>query len=565
MQESVMGYPRANRTLFISNLMGLLIIGFLTVSCVPRVQDFHEATNSPIPLAGETTPLELGNFSAELKAKGVHGGMVCITYDGNPQDLIRLSLTAFTLRQGKYIEISIPMEEVEGEKCFEITDAKYLSVSPNAQGGRLIIPEEPLTFRIEAISHGERQILNHTQEIVLGEYMQFPFLSWVYPEEVEPGCVADSHYRPDPYTGKDTFYPAWDIIPKPSKSYPSIVGTPVLAPVDGVYFLYNVPSESDEVPFGVNAIIIYSEDTGYLVNLTHEYDLMPLNGKWVMLEELSGKEVRAGEQIGVVGPKDWGSGIPHTHFQVTVAWVELQETTSTETIYRYLTNINHPNIDFLKENLFLDESINESLNNPPDDLATCQDYPWGEIVIPQAFPILIDGRDGDWLGYKPVLTDESGDSETDVMDFTTLYMTKDNHYLYLMVKDGEKPVEKLESWELFNFSNNMFEMGEDPRVFWESWKVSFIADMGVENNCGGSEWELQVNSEYPNEILIDGMVGCNETNGPQVYPAEYSWGDVLEVRILLAYLRNPPEIDVFHVEGYLAEGEGQYFLADEMR
>ncbi len=529
---------RINHIKFLLQGMCLILCVFLLISCMPVLQEMPST-----PTIDLTQPLELGNFSAELKGKGVHGGMVCITYDGQPVDLFGLSLKAFITRQDKYLDFGIPMEEIDGEMCFEITDSKYLSVSANADGGRLIIPEEPLTIRLTAESEGERVILNNNQEIALGKYVQFPFMAWIYPEGVQAGCVADSHYRIDPYTNKEVFYPAWDMIPEPTREYPTIVGTPVLAPVDGIFYVYSIPSEDKENPFGFNAIMIYSEDTGFLINLTHEYDLLMKDGKWIMLEELSGKAVREGEQIGMIGPKDWGSGIPHTHVQVTVSWVDILRTNSPETIYGYLTNINHPNVDFLMEDLFIDEDLNHALNNPTNGFSTCQNYPWGEIDIPQELPISIDGSDEDWVSYQPILTDPAGDSIAgDVMDFTELYVAEDTNYLYLMLKAGAKP-----------------------DSIWDSWSATFSADLSVENRCGGTAWEFHVNSDNPNAILINRMVGCDGNISEQAYPAEYIWGDVLEVRVLQAYLRNPSEIEIFNVKGFLLESADNYIMPDEIR
>lgn len=522
----------------ISKGVCLILCGFLLVSCLSISQELP-----PTPTIDISQPLDLGNFSATIKGKGVHGGMVCITYGGKTVDLLGLSLKAFITRQDKYVEFGIPLEEVDGEMCFEITDSKYLSVSPNVDGGRLIIPDEPLTIRITAEFEGEREILNNNQEIFLGKYEQFPFLAWIYPEGVQAGCVADSHYRVDPHTNREVFYPAWDIIAEPTKEYPTIVGTPVLAPVDGIFYVYTIPSEDEAIPAGFNAIMIYSPDTGYLINLTHEYDLLEKDGKWIMLDELSGKTISAGDQIGIVGPKDWGSSIPHTHMQVTISWVDILKTKSPETIYGYLTNINHPNIDFLAEELFLDEGLNDALNNPTNGMSTCQSYPWGEVDIPQELSISIDGSDEDWAGYQAILTDTTGDSEAgDMMDLTELYLTEDTNYLYLMLKVGAEP--------------------DDAQG---SWTAAFSVDLSIENQCGSTNWEFQINSENPNAILVNRMVGCAGDHMDHAFPAEYVWGDVLEVRVLQAYLRNPPEIEILHVNSYLSDLDGEPVLIDVMQ
>lgn len=242
---------------------------------------------------------------------------MCITYDGDQGDLEGLILTGSTKRKGAYLESNIPLEEVEGESCFELVDANYVSVTSNAKGGRLIFSEDPLSIKINAASE-DRELTNNEQTIDLGQYIQFPFLEWIYPEGNEAGCAENYHSREDPVTNEEIPYPAWDFIPKPTDEYPTIVGTPVLAPVSGISYYYIVNSAVETNTTPVNTIRIYSSDTGFLVNLTHEYALVELDGKWTMLEEFNGKDVTAGQQIGIIGPQDWASTMPHTHLQVLI-------------------------------------------------------------------------------------------------------------------------------------------------------------------------------------------------------------------------------------------------------
>ena len=175
----------------------------------------------------------------------------------------------------------------------------------------------------------------------------------------------------------------------------------------------------------------------------------------------------------------------------------------------------------------------------------CQGEICGELLplLPQQLPFTIDGKADDWADYQPVLTDKTGDSEAgSVMDFEALYMAQDDNYLYLMLKAGGQPG------------------GE-----WESWEVDFEMDSGVENLCGGTEWHFIIWTDLPaGQLVVDSLDECEDNPGGQAYPGEYIWGDVLEVKILLAYLRNPSEIDIFHVKSYLSESEGSYIIPDEM-
>lgn len=508
----------------------------------PTAEATLTPTNTATPTATEIPPLELADFSAELKGKGVHGGMVCYSYAGDAKDLEGLTLLADISRDGKAIEKKISPEQIDGENCFEITDANYLSVSPNAEGGRLLIPEEPLSVKITAAQEG-RVLSNNAQTIDLGKYVQFPFLQWIYPEGVKAGCTDNYHFRENPNTKEKIPYPAWDFIPKPSNEYPTLVGTPVLAPVDGIAYVFSINSGEETDPIKINAITIYTYDTGFLVNLTHEHGLALQDGKWIMINELLGREVSAGEEIGIIGPKDSASTMPHTHVQTLIPKERLDFSKEplrlNELILNYFTDINVPNIDFLKERLFVDEALNDRFNNMPNTNSACQTYAWGEVVIPQQLPFKIDGKADDWAEYKPVLTDKIGDSEAGkVMDFSELYMAKDDNYLYLMLKAGEKP------------------SGE--------WVTDFLMDLFNEDKCGNSERSVYIWSKYPDLFSIKSVDECEDLE-TQRYPAEYMWGgDGLEIRIPLPYIRNPLDPKVIDTTGFIIDSQGQVSSPDYM-
>jgi hypothetical protein len=475
--------------------------------------------------------------------------MVCYTYNGNPQDLDGLALTADISRAGRKIELDIPAELIDGENCFELTDAKYVSVSPDAEGGRLIISEEPVGVIITASSE-LKQLSNNQQTLDLGKYVQFPFLEWIYPEGVIAGCTDNYHTREDPATKEEIPFPAWDFIPKPSVEYPTLVGTPVLAPVDGIAYVFTMVREEELVKYTKNiSIMIYSPDTGYLIDLTHEYELVDLAGKWTMLEEFSGKEVSASEKVGIIGPTDYMSGVPHNHMHIIVPpQPVILINDPQELARRFYTNISTigaivvPSIDFLKENLFINQNLNDQLNSLGNSLTNCMGYPQGRITVqPQQLPFVIDGKADDWQEYKPVLTDRTGDSEAgSVMDFSELYMTKDDNYLYLMLKAGDKPSSE-----------------------WESWAVDLYTDNFKENSCGESERQFQVYSLYPEGVLFSGETGCIDSSS-ELSPAVWTWEEVLEVRIPLAYLRNPSDLQFEEVKAYLVDSKG-YTIPDIMK
>lgn len=508
----------------------------------PTAEATLTPTNTATPTATEIPPLELADFSADLKGKGVHGGMVCYSYAGDAKDLEGLTLLADISRDGKAIEKNISPEQIDGENCFEITDANYLSVSPNAEGGRLLIPEEPLSVKITAAQEG-RVLSNNAQTIDLGKYVQFPFLQWIYPEGVKDVCIDNYHEM------EGMKYIAWDLVPKPNEKYPTLVGTPILAPVDGIAFVQSNAKEGESVKH--NLFSIYSIKTGYIINLTHNYELVPVEGKWVMISEYQGEEVIAGDQVGIVGPKDFLSGMPHTHLQILIPpeRIDLSEDIPSllEVIfggfsvdgYKYIYKLN---LDPIYDNLFLDSDIQSKLENKSITLTPC-DYAWGEVVIPQQLPFTIDGEADDWADYTPVLTDKTGDSDTgSVMDLSELYMAKDDNYLYLMLKAGDKPSDE-----------------------WASWAVDFVVDLFVQNVCGTSKLNLEVWTERIDYFTVDSADECEASKGPQEFPADYIWGgDGLEVRILLAYLKNPPDAKAIEAKGILLDSQNQLSFPDHM-
>lgn len=561
------GYPKTNftalKTCFLNGFSGLrkVLLGFLIAisltACMtaaipasdqtslpqasetpvqietPTKEFTPTTTNTATPTATEIPPLALAEFSAELKGKGVHGGMVCFTYAGDASDLDGLTLSAFTYRDGNLIEQSGPPEQIEGESCFEITDANYISVTSTAEGGRIVIPDEPISVKIRAYSES-KELSNNAQTIDLGKYVQFPFLQWIYPEVVSDVCIENVH------NWDGVKYTAWDFVPKLTKDYPTIVGTPVLAPVDGIAFVRINLRAGESVPNV--AFDIFSYDTGYLVNLTHNYELVPQDGKWVMISEFQAKDVSAGEQVGIIGPKDYMSGMPHTHLQIIIPTEKLDLSKDSvelnRTIHGYFTKTPMNDIDPVKEGLFLNEDIQSTLENKSITAAPCN-YSWGEVVIPQQLPFTIDGEADDWAAYQPVLTDETGDSEAgNVMDLSELYMAKDDNYLYLMLKAGEKP------------------SGE--------WAVGILMDFYVNNKCGNSERLIDIWTQFPGTFSIGSIDDCEDSSGGR-YPGEYIWsGDVFEAKIALAYLANPPDAKAIEAKGVLLDSQDQITFLDYM-
>ncbi len=478
---------------------------------------------------------KLQSFTAALTGKGTHGTVVCVHYQGKSSDLKGLLLQASLSRAGETIEADIPVEEMEGDTCFELTDARYVSVSSNLEGGALIIPSEPLTLTLQALSPEGEAIPNSLQTLELGPYLQFPFLRWIFSEEVKPACVADGHTR------DGVFYPAWDIIPEPSHQYPTLVGTPLLAPVDGTAYVWLLPNEDPAQRFDtVNALLIYSEDTGFVVDLTHAADIYFDGSQWTMLKQLNGQELSAGTQVGIIGPKDHASSIPHAHLQVFIPpEAPTGQDDDNRALYVASTTLSTANVDAIKEKLFLDPDMNETLLSLASQFLRCEDYPWGELLVPQQLALTMDGKREDWAAYQPVLSDKGEDlAAGETLDLRALFTAADNNYLYLLLEAGPQPAGK--------------------------WGLDFFMDFDTKNACGSSERSLKVWSDQVGAFTVASVDGCSDS-AAQTYPALFAWGDVLELRVPLVYLNNPGDLRAISVKGILVDEQGGFSYPDYMR
>lgn len=519
-----MNVPLKNSTfaLFVS-IMSLLLAASLA-GCYPLKAQDNSGTSGI-----------LQGFTAALAGKDTHGTVACVQYEGRQADLEGLLLQATLSRAGETIEAGIPAENLAGDTCFELTDAKYISVSSDLEGGALFIPSEPLTLTIDALLPDGQSVQNGSQTLALGPYVQFPFLRWIFPEEVQPACIADGHTR------NGVFYPAWDIIPQPSDSYPTLVGTPLLAPVDGTAYVWLLPNEDPSQRFDtVNALLLYSQDTGFVVDLTHAADISFDGSQWTMLKLLNGQTVSAGSQVGVIGPKDHASSIPHTHLQVFIPpEVPTGKAEDNQALYAASTSLNTANMDAIKQGFFLDPALNATLLSLASQFLRCEDYPWGELVVPQQLALSVDGKREDWAAYQPALSDKSGDSAAgESLDLRALYTAVDDNYLYLLLEAGPEPEEK--------------------------WAFDFFIDFNTKNTCGSSERSLKIWSDQPDAFTVGSVDNCPDS-GAQTYPALFAWGEALELRVPLVYLNNPVEMRALSVKGILVDEQGGFSYPDYMR
>jgi len=341
----------------------ILIVSFflitLALSACGEISKFgHEPTPTAIPPAPqvqpspttELPPLELGNFTAVLTGMGAHGDMVCIDYPGASADLQGLTLQAVISMGELTMEKELPLQEIDGKKCFEMVDAKYVKVNKN---GSLQIDDAPLSLEITATS-SFRALSNDRQVIALGKYVQYPFVGWLYPTSALL-CVNTRH----------TNMVALDTVPQKSDANQTVVGFPVLSPVQGQVVRvadrqFNV-QRTEKI--ATNAVIIYSPGTGFVTILLHLSADGVAAGETVSLSSIAGREVQIGELFGFIGPKDELSIIPHVHLAIgkpsepiSVSMEESRKIEIMDGMYADWTFI-----DLVHMHLFLDGSIQKNI------------------------------------------------------------------------------------------------------------------------------------------------------------------------------------------------------------
>jgi len=487
----------------------------------PSPTDIPTAVPSPTP-----APLELADFTGQLAGMGTNGTMACVTYSGDTKDLEGLTLTADISQGSTLVERAIPSEQIDGKTCFEVVDAKYVSVNP--EDGTLIIPDSTIKLEIKAASTDGTPFNNSKQTLDLGKYVQFPFLGWIYDTQKVCRASGDSHKG----------YIAWDFIPYPTSKNTTIINTPVLSPTEGI--VYSILGGVTDA--GTNAsIIIFSPSTGYLIDLTHEANIfISADGKTVLQSKQLGNLTTEGEIVGMIGAKDDASSMPHTHMEIKILPSDIDNSMDpseiAEMLWGYVLSHNNQEVDFIKSNLFLDQSLNTYLNFLPNSPNACGNLSWGTLdfpSIPSHLSITIDGTADDWAGYTPVLTDASGDSQTTpIMDFTELYTAKDENYLYLMLKAGNNNGQKL-------------------------WAAQFYVSTGGTSQCDGADKLVTLDAGSPDAILISDIKSCSDTGNAVGYAGgQFTWGDVIEAKIPLIYLGNPDQVEITKVMGMLETSSG---------
>ncbi len=77
-------------------------------------------------------------------------------------------------------------------------------------------------------------------------------------------------------------------------------------------------------------------------------------------------------------------------------------------LYVASTTLSTANVDAI-EKLFLDPDMNETLLSLASQFLRCEDYPQGELLVPQQLALTMDGKREDWAAYQPVLSDKGED------------------------------------------------------------------------------------------------------------------------------------------------------------
>lgn len=465
----------------------------------------------------------LQSFSCALDGNSSRGAFIGCAYGGDISDLDNLTLAAKISQGAEVMEKNIPLKiGDDGKLTIEMVDGLYEQIDPKTF---LLSPKSgDISVALSAASQEGKVVENSRQTLKLGEYVLVPVLGDFY--FTNRMCKVNEHVNEI----------AWDFVPNPSREYPTIVNTPVRAPIDGyAYVVMGAPTKS-----GTNfSIMVYSPETGYLIDMTHNASFfVSSEGEVKTLSSLSGTYVHSDDIIAMIGETDSSSGMPHTHISVKIipSVVDVTDDPSkiANTLWDYIKDSGIPAVDFIGSDLFIDKNFNTYLQNLPNSLNACGNLPWGTLKFPleQQLPFTIDGNASDWKDYAPVLTDPAGDSEAGkVMDFTELYTAKDDNYLYLMFKAGQKPSTE--------------------------WAVYFNVDTIPGDQCGTADQRIYVWSIYPNSFSIYGLKGCDKAGDTSRYSTEYKWsGDVLEIKIPLMYLGDYTTLDITKVDASVENNNG---------
>ena len=506
------------------------IISLLLVSCASQgapAASVSPTTAAPIsePSPTELPPLTLDNFSIKLEGVGTHGTMACFTYEGDINDLKQVTLTA-TISQGdRVIDKEIPAEIVDGKNCFELVDARYVSVNP--KDGTLVIPDGILKLAMHADSSDGRQINNNNQLLTLGKYIQYPFLTWVFPMKEICGIGA--------YLINHT---AWDFEPKPNASFETLVSIPIFAPANGEVVYVEFKGH------GSNVILLYSSSTGYMHFMKHSGDFGFINEKKVLLDELKGIKFDSGEKVSTIGLPDAASSGPHLHWSMTPNQELIQKILKGEGEKYQNQDLASPGqfINYVKQDLFLNSEITKNIFSA----GKCGNVPWGEPELfnnHQQVSFNIDGKADEWAGYTPIATDPVGDSETGkVMDFSALYTASDENYFYLMVKAGINPAPK-------------------------DWVIHFLLDTNAKNNCETVDRLISIESGKKGSFYYDDdYTDCGDAYSGAFAGSAYAWKDILEVKIPRIFMGDIKDADfkIVKVRSYLQNQKDVWSNPDEM-
>jgi hypothetical protein len=263
----------------ISGCSGLSVVE-PTATATATITPTLTPTITPLPTATYTPePLTLANFSVEMKGVGEHGNMICVTYQGKSEDLDGFSLRANTSQGDIVQDIMLVPKSIDGETCFDLVDAKYITDIP---------------VSLEIIMIGEKNTQNIKQVYSLENYKIVPWMVWYFgSSNIGPMVVFPNPLHPDAYDITGT-----------SSEHPNGEGHPVYSPCNGKVLVSHLVTLTDR---SFHNFWLYCQDTGYGVHLGHmESNLF------------EGDIVTAGSFLGRLYP-DQGLGYCHTHTNIWIS------------------------------------------------------------------------------------------------------------------------------------------------------------------------------------------------------------------------------------------------------
>ena len=296
-----------------------------TPTATPTPTPTPTPTSTPTPTPTDTptltaTPTELDSFLGGIEGIGEHGAMACVEYQGDPEDLEGLTLTANIGQGDNVLDEDVPAESIEGRTCFEMLDIDYAV-------------DELVSLELNATSE-DRVLSNNTQVIALGEYEHQRLILPVFAQSdftEFPLDIIETHGYEE---GPEYAWYAKDFCSLecgPEGNYDSI-GTPVYMPHTLQVIYMNGGGQSEEHPGYPNNYNIYYRNpyTGHVFQMGHiiphemllnflgmELSDIQKDDPYVLEDPLDAPilEYNSNFVLSTWGPPQWQYMIPHLHWE----------------------------------------------------------------------------------------------------------------------------------------------------------------------------------------------------------------------------------------------------------